>query len=58
MAAQELNYQKFLEAKAHCKDAFGFKPLWLPDWLYGFQTHLVDWLIKEGRAAVFADCGL
>jgi len=30
----------------------------MPDWLYDFQTHLVEWTLRRGRAAIFADCGL
>lgn len=52
------DYQKFLETKAHGKDTFGFKPIWLPDWLYGFQHQLTDWAIRQGRCALFEDCGL
>jgi hypothetical protein len=30
----------------------------MPDFLYDFQSLLVDWAVKKGRCAVFADCGL
>jgi len=36
----------------------GFKPLWIPDFLYDFQKELVDWSIQKGRASLFEDCGL
>ncbi len=36
----------------------GFDPIWLPDCLFEFQRHLVDWSIRKGRSAIFADCGL
>jgi hypothetical protein len=36
----------------------GFEPLWLPEFLIDFQTALVDWAVRKGRAAIFADCGL
>jgi hypothetical protein len=36
----------------------GFEPLWLPDFLFDFQRHLVEWAVRKGRAAIFADCGL
>ena len=51
-------YATFLDAKRHLGDADGFTPVWLPDFLYGFQTELVDWAVRQGRAAIFADCGL
>jgi hypothetical protein len=36
----------------------GFKPLWMPDFLYDFQASLDDWIIRMGRGALFADTGL
>ena len=51
-------YAEFLKQKAHPDDQFGFKPLWLPDFLFHFQNHLLNWMVRKGRAAVFADCGL
>ncbi len=52
------DYQKFLKDKAQIKGGCGFDPLWMPDWLFDFQKHLVEWSLKLGRAAKFADCGL
>ena len=51
-------YADFLERKLHLRDAGGFEPLWLPDFLFDFQRSLTAWAIEEGRAAIFADCGL
>jgi len=51
-------YQEFLARKSQAGDMEGFEPLWLPDWLFDFQRHLVEWAIYKGRAAIFADCGL
>lgn len=36
----------------------GFKPTFNPSFLFDFQSHLVDWSVTKGRAAVFADCGM
>jgi hypothetical protein len=36
----------------------GFEPLWMPSFLFDFQQSLVDWALRKGRAAIFADCGL
>jgi hypothetical protein len=36
----------------------GFEPERMPDFLFDFQRILVDWAIRKGRAAIFADCGL
>jgi hypothetical protein len=52
------DYAAFLAAKAQAGTGTGFEPNWLPDWLFGFQGTLVDWSVRMGRAAVFADCGL
>lgn len=52
-------YAAFLERKSQLGDAHGFEPRWLPDFLFGFQRGpLVEWAIRKGRAAIFADCGL
>lgn len=40
------------------RSAVGFEPVWMPDFLFPFQIHLVEWAIRQGRAAIFADCGL
>lgn len=51
-------YSEFLERKAQFGCSSGFDPLWLPDFLFDFQRHLVDWAVRKGRCAIFADCGL
>lgn len=53
-----MNYQDFLKSKQMQRKAEGFKPIWLPDCLFDFQRHLVDWAIRLGRSAIWADCGL
>lgn len=50
-------YRTFLNKKAQMITGGGFKPLWIPDFLYDFQKFLVDWSINMGRAAIFSDCG-
>ena len=52
------DYQAFLEAKTQLAGDFGFEPIWMPEFLYDFQRHLVDWALRTGRAAILADCGL
>jgi len=52
------DYEAFLDSKSQLGGDFGFDPLWMPDFLFGFQKHLVEWAIRKGRAAIFADCGL
>ena len=51
------DYEAFLDARRHT-DRHGFEPQWIPDWLFPFQRSLVEWSIQQGRAAIFADCGL
>lgn len=56
--AKPLDYQAFLERKSQIGGNSGFEPLLMPDFLFDFQRALVDWAIRKGRAAIFADCGL
>jgi hypothetical protein len=51
------DYTQFLTRKAQAADGHGFPPTVMPDFLFGFQRELVDWAVRMGRAAVFADCG-
>lgn len=51
-------YARFLDHKAQLGGDHGFAPSFLPDWLFDFQVHLVEWAVRKGRAALFADCGL
>lgn len=51
-------YEAFLTAKAQVGAGTGFAPVWLPDFLFPFQSALVEWTTRQGRSALFADCGL
>lgn len=51
-------YADFLARKAQLADAGGFQPVELPGHLFDFQRLLVDWAVRQGRGALFADCGL
>lgn len=53
-----IDYREFLASKSQIGSNAGFEPLWVPDFLKGFQAHLDEWAIRKGRAAIFADCGL
>lgn len=55
---QLAGYQNFLDAKSQLDGEFGFSPNWIPDFLFDFQKKLVEWSVRKGRAAIFADCGL
>lgn len=52
------DYAGFLARRAQLTNAGGFEPTILPDHLYPFQRLLVEWSVRQGRAALFADCGL
>nr|MBA2439597.1 DEAD/DEAH box helicase family protein [Thermoleophilaceae bacterium] len=52
------DYAEFLQRKTQLDGFDGFHPTWMPGFLYGFQASLVDWAIRKGRGALFADCGL
>ena len=51
-------YEAFLLRRAHSGAEVGFKPLWMPDFLFDFQSNLLDWSLRRGRGAIFADCGM
>ena len=53
-----MTYKDFLDQKTHQGAAHGFDPVFMPDQLFDFQQSLVDWAVRKGRAAIFADCGL
>jgi SNF2 family DNA or RNA helicase len=51
-------YDEYLASKQQFGKNAGFDPVWMPDFLFDFQKALLDWSIKKGRSAIFADCGL
>jgi hypothetical protein len=52
------DYTAFLRQKSQANTGNGFKAVWLPEFLFDFQSALVDWALWTGRAAILADCGL
>lgn len=52
------SYAAFLNKKAQLDGDHGFAAIELPTWLFDFQAELVEWALRKGRAAIFADCGL
>lgn len=55
------SYKDFILRKSQSGAMAGFDPIWMPDFLFGdfaFQGALVEWAIRKGRNAIFADCGL
>jgi len=53
-----MSYAAFLDAKAQLGSMDGFEPVFMPEFLFDFQHALVDWAVRKGRSALFADCGL
>lgn len=51
-------YEDFLRAKSQNNTGNGFEPTVIPNHLYPFQAMLVEWAVRRGRGAIFADCGL
>jgi SNF2 family DNA or RNA helicase len=55
---KETDYSTFIERKSQLGSSAGFEPLFMPDFLFPFQRALVEWAVRKGRCAIFADCGL
>lgn len=36
-------YREFLINRTQVADSHGFDPVWMPDFLFDFQRHLVEW---------------
>jgi hypothetical protein len=53
-----MSYDAFIDRKLQHGASSGFEPTVMPDYLFDFQRTLVEWAVRRGRAAIFADCGL
>ena len=53
-----MDYKEFLEQKSQLSGLSGFKPIFIPDFLFDFQKYLVEWNLMKGKSATFADTGL
>ena len=51
-------YSEFLAGKAPRAMASGFEPKALPDHLFDFQKHCVEFAVRQGRAGLYLDTGL
>ena len=51
-------YRHYLQKKAQEGCDSGFSPVFVPDYLFDFQKSLVEWAVRKGRGAIFADTGL
>src|SRR5271166_5552325 len=54
----DLMYADFLRTKQSVSKASGFECGELHEKLFDFQRDIVRWALRQGRAAIFADCGL
>ena len=52
------SYSDFIASKQQLDGDHGFEPNDLPDWLFDYQRSLVEWSLRKGRSAIFADCGM
>ncbi len=53
-----MTYEEFLNRKSQSSVLSGFKPVWMPSFLFDFQSSATEWAIEKGKAAILADCGL
>jgi len=53
-----MDYDQFITEKTRRFTSHGFEPLNITAPLFEWQAHVVKWAIKNGRAALFEDCGL
>ena len=53
-----MDYSRFLSSKKLRAEPSGHDPAALPDVLMDFQSAIVRWAVRQGRAAIFADTGL
>jgi hypothetical protein len=53
-----MDYAEFIDRKSQMGGESGFDPVWMPDFLFDFQRALLEWSVRHGKGAIFADCGL
>ena len=51
-------YDAFIASKTRRAQSHGFEPLEFKTPLFDWQKHVVSWAVRQGRAALFEDCGL
>ena len=51
-------YREFLRQRMQLPNHHGFDLVFSPSELFDFQNNLLEWSVKMGRCAIFADCGL
>jgi len=53
-----MTYEQFLQSKRRVHMGDGITASSLPSQLFPWQSQIVRWALRKGRAAIFADCGL
>jgi hypothetical protein len=53
-----MTYEELLQRKIKRPRAHGFDPSGINAKLFDWQRVLVEWAVRQGRAALFEDCGL
>lgn len=53
-----MTYEDFIESKKHSSQNYGIKPTFIPDQMFDFQKHILDYATLKGRCAVLLDTGL
>lgn len=53
-----MSYKKFIASKTRKMQPVGFEPTSINPMLFDWQSSIVRWAVRRGRAAIFADCGL
>jgi DNA modification methylase len=53
-----MDYDQFITEKTRRFTSHGFEPLSITAPLFEWQSHVVKWAVRNGRAALFEDCGL
>lgn len=53
-----MTYADFLKSKQITVQSYGFEPHGINPLLFEWQSDIVRWALKKGKACIFADCGL
>lgn len=53
-----MDYDQFITEKTRRFTSHGFEPLSITAPLFDWQAHVIKWAVRNGRAALFEDCGL
>ena len=52
-----MTYEEFLQKKNVSVKPCGFESREVNPKLFDWQTDIVHWALRKGKAAIFADCG-